>query len=164
MTPETQLFGVFHHVPLGMALSLIALVLIASFFITSADSLHLCWVCKQHLVLLNLLVFVKVTWGVSQSLIAFILLLAGGETVFDALNAIQSAAIISAFPFSFVVIMMMISFYKDANQERKFLGLTLQPNKHRLQDYVKYQQQDYESDILEKRESRRNVKNNMKAS
>ena len=82
----------------------------------------------------------------------------------DALNAIQSAAIISAFPFSFVVIMMMISFYKDANQERKFLGLTLQPNKHRLQDYVKYQQQDYESDILEKRESRRNAKNNMKAS
>ena len=158
MTPETQLFGVFHHVPLGMALSLIALVLIASFFITSADS-HLCWVCKQHLVLLNLLVR-KVTWGVSQSLIAFILLLAGG----DALNAIQSAAIISAFPFSFVVIMMMISFYKDANQERKFLGLTLQPNKHRLQDYVKYQQQDYESDILEKRESRRNAKNNMKAS
>ena len=75
----------------------------------------------------------------------------------DALNAIQSAAIISAFPFSFVVIMMMISFYKDANQERKFLGLTLQPNKHRLQDYVKYQQQDYESDILEKRESRRNA-------
>ena len=53
--------------------------------------------------------------------------------------------------------MMMISFYKDANQERKFLGLTLQPNKHRLQDYVKYQQQDYESDILEKRESRRNA-------
>ena len=57
--------------------------------------------------------------------------------------------------------MMMISFYKDANQERKFLGLTLQPNKHRLQDYVKYQQQDYESDILEKRESRRNAENNM---
>lgn len=99
----------------------------------------------------------KVTWGVSQSLIAFILLLAGGGNGVDALNAIQSAAIISAFPFSFVVIMMMISFYKDANQERKFLGLTLQPNKHRLQDYVKYQQQDYESDILEKRESRRNV-------
>ena len=38
MTPETQLFGVFHHVPLGIALSFIALVLIASFFITSADS------------------------------------------------------------------------------------------------------------------------------
>ena len=45
--------------------------------------------------------------------------------------------------------MMMISFYKDANKD-KFLGLTLTPNKHRLQEYVKYQQEDYETDILEK--------------
>ena len=30
------------------------------------------------------------------------------------------------------------------------------PNKHRLQEYVKYQQEDYETDILEKREVRRN--------
>ncbi len=71
---------------------------------------------------------------------------------------IQSAAIISAFPFSFrLVILMMVSFYKDANQERKFLGLTSTPNKHRLQEYIKSQQEDYESDILEKRQSRRNI-------
>ena len=76
-----------------------------------------------------------------------------------ALNAIQSAAIISAFPFSFVVIMMMISFYKDANKERKFLGLTLTPNKHRLQEYVKYQQEDYETDILEKKRRKKEKKN-----
>ena len=164
MTPETQLFGVFHHVPLGIALSFIALVLIASFFITSADSATFVLGMQTTFGSLEPSSAVKVTWGVSQSLIAFILLLAGGGNGADALNAIQSAAIISAFPFSFVVIMMMISFYKDANQERKFLGLTLQPNKHRLQDYVKYQQQDYESDILEKRESRRNAENNMKSS
>ena len=42
-------------------------------------------------------------------------------------------------------------FLKDANKERKFLGLTLTPNKHRLQEYVKYQQEDYETDILEKK-------------
>ena len=59
---------------------------------------------------------VKVTWGVAQALIAFVLLLAGGGDGSKALNAIQSAAIISAFPFSFVVIMMMISFYKDATR------------------------------------------------
>ena len=47
--------------------------------------------------------------------------------------------------------MMMISFYKDANQERKFLGLTLTPNKHRLQDHVQHQQEDYEDDTIEKR-------------
>ncbi|WP_174155306.1 hypothetical protein, partial [Staphylococcus cohnii] len=32
---------------------------------------------------------------------------------------------------------MMVSFYKDANQERKFLGLTLSPNKHRLKEYTR---------------------------
>ena len=150
MSPETQLFGVFNHIPMGIVLSIIALLLIASFFITSADSATFVLGMQTTFGSLNPSSMVKVTWGVAQALIAFVLLLAGGGDGSKALNAIQSAAIISAFPFSFVVIMMMISFYKDANQERKFLGLTLTPNKHRLQDYVRYQQEDYESDILEK--------------
>ena len=148
MSPETQLFGVFNHIPLGIVLSIIALLLIASFFVTSADSAT--FGMQTTFGSLNPSSLLKVTWGVAQALIAFVLLLAGGGDGSKALNAIQSAAIISAFPFSFVVIMMMISFYKDANKERKFLGLTLTPNKHRLQEYVKYQQEDYETDILEK--------------
>ena len=32
---------------------------------------------------------------------------------------------------------MMISFFKDANQERKCLGLTLQPDHQRKKDYIK---------------------------
>ena len=52
--------------------------------------------------------------------------MAGGDTGLDAL---QSAAIISALPFSFVVILMMISLYKDGNEERKYLGLSLQPKR-----------------------------------
>ena len=80
MTPETQLFGVFHHVPLGMALSLIALVLIASFFITSADSAT--FVLGMQTTFGSLEPSSRESnMGVSQSLIAFILLLAGGETV-----------------------------------------------------------------------------------
>ena len=156
-SPETQLFGVFHHVPMGMALSIIALVLIGSFFITSADSATFVLGMQTSFGTLEPRITIKVSWGIAQALIAFILLLAGGGDGSQALNAIQSAAIISALPFSIVVILMMISFYKDANQERKFLGLTLTPNKHRLQEYVQYQQQDYEDDILEKREARRNA-------
>ncbi|PNZ67580.1 BCCT family transporter [Staphylococcus croceilyticus] len=152
MTPETQLFGVFNHIPLGMVLSMIALVLIASFFITSADSATFVLGMQTTYGSLEPSSIVKVTWGIAQALIAFILLLAGGGNGPDALNAIQSAAIISAFPFSFVVIMMMISFFKDANQERKFLGLTLQPNEDRMKDYIKYQHENDDSDILEKRE------------
>ena len=81
------------------------------FFITSADSATFVLGMQTTFGSLEPSSAVKVTWGVSQSLIAFILLIAGGNGA-DALNAIQSAAIISAFPFSFVVIMMMISFYK----------------------------------------------------
>ena len=160
MTAETQLFGVFNEIPLGMVLSIVALVLIASFFITSADSATFVLGMQTTYGSLEPSNVVKMTWGVAQSLIAFVLLFAGGGNGAEALNAIQSAAIISALPFSFVVIMMMISFYKDANQERKFLGLTLTPNKHRLQDYLQHQQEDYEYDIIEQRKPLRNAEKN----
>ena len=157
MSAETQLFGVFNDLPFGIVLSLIALVLIGSFFITSADSATFVLGMQTSFGSLEPTNFVKVTWGIAQSLIAFVLLFAGGGDGAEALNAIQSAAIISALPFSFVVIMMMISFYKDANQERKFLGLTLTPNKHRMKDYVELQKDEYEDDIIERRKDFRNT-------
>ncbi|UXR81734.1 BCCT family transporter [Staphylococcus sp. IVB6214] len=151
MSVETQLFGVFNHLPMGMVLSMIALLLIASFFITSADSATFVLGMQTTNGSLNPSQFVKVTWGIAQSLIAFVLLLSGNGNGEEGLNALQSAAIISALPFSIVVILMMISFYKDANRERKFLGLTLTPNKHRLKEYVAQSQQDYEEELISKR-------------
>ncbi|MDU0450724.1 BCCT family transporter [Staphylococcus chromogenes] len=155
MSVETQLFGVFHHLPMGMVLSIIALLLIASFFITSADSATFVLGMQTTFGSQNPSSFVKVTWGVAQSLIAFVLLLSGGGDGEAGLTALQNAAIISALPFSFVVILMMISFYKDANKERKFLGLTLTPNKHRLKEYVENSRDDYEEELISKRKSLR---------
>lgn len=71
MTPETQLFGVFNHVPFGIVLSLIALLLIASFFITSADSATFVLGMQTTFGSLNPSSMVKVVWGISQALIAF---------------------------------------------------------------------------------------------
>ncbi|MTV22645.1 BCCT family transporter [Staphylococcus delphini] len=155
MSAETQLFGVFNHIPLGIVLSMIALLLIASFFITSADSATFVLGMQTTNGSLYPSAFIKVTWGIAQSLIAFVLLLSGGGDGEAGLNALQSAAIISALPFSFIVILMMISFYKDANKERKFLGLTLTPNKHRLKEYVANSQQDYEDELISKRKGLR---------
>ncbi len=155
MSAETQLFGVFNHIPLDIVLSIIALLLIASFFITSADSATFVLGMQTTNGSLNPSAFIKVTWGIAQSLIAFVLLLSGGGDGEAGLNALQSAAIISALPFSFIVILMMISFYKDANKERKFLGLTLTPNKHRLKEYVANSQQDYEDELISKRKGLR---------
>src|SRR5699024_1209551 len=77
--------------------------------------------------------FVKIVWGDSLSAIAYVLLLAGGVTGLDAL---QSAAIISALPFSFVIILMVIEFYKDANGDRKYLGMTITQNKRCYKEYI----------------------------
>ena len=121
--------------PMGTILSFIAIILVGSFFITSADSATFVLGMQTSFGRLNPSGFVKIVWGVMLSAIAYVLLLSGGSTGLDAL---QSAAIISALPFSFVVILMMISFFKDANQERKFLGLTLQPDHQRKKDYIKH--------------------------
>lgn len=130
---ETQLFGVFNELPLSTILSIFTLILIASFFITSADSATFVLGMQTSFGTLNPSGFIKIVWGVALSAIAYILLLAGGET---GLNALQSAAIISALPFSIVVLLMMVSFYKDANRERKYLGLTITPDKRKMKEYI----------------------------
>lgn len=134
MPPETALFGVFNEVPLGFALSIVTLLLIATFFITSADSATFVLGMQTTFGSLNPSAMIKVVWGVAQALIAFILLFSGGD---NGLNALQNMAIMTALPFSIIILCMMVIFYKDANKERKFLGLTLSPNKHRLEEYTR---------------------------
>jgi glycine betaine transporter len=138
--PETQLFAIFNEMPLSVPLSILAIILICSFFITSADSATFVLGMQTSHGSLRPSVNIKIVWGIALSSIAYILLLSGGET---GLEALQSAAIIAALPFSFVIIMMMISFYKDANEERKYLGLTLTPNKHRLKEYLSKEEEEY---------------------
>ena len=53
----------------------------------------------------------KLIWGLTIAIIAALLLQAGG------LNALQIAAIIAALPFSIVVILMVISLFKELRKE-----------------------------------------------
>lgn len=154
MSTETQLFGVFNEMPMGTALSILALALVCIFFVTSADSATFVLGMQTTQGSLNPSGMVKVIWGIAQSLIAFVLLLSGGNAGLDAL---QSAAIISAFPFSFIIILMIIAFYKDANQERKYLGLSITPNKHRMKEYVEKSKRDYEQELKEQRRLEREM-------
>ncbi|WP_031546832.1 BCCT family transporter [Salinicoccus luteus] len=139
--PETQLFAIFNELPLSVPLSIIAIILISSFFITSADSATFVLGMQTSNGSLRPSARIKIVWGIALSSIAYVLLLSGGET---GLEALQSAAIIAALPFSFVIIMMMISFYKDADEERKYLGLTITPNKHRMKEYLNREQREYQ--------------------
>ena len=154
MTTETQLFGVFNELPMGMLLSLVSLALICIFFITSADSATFVLGMQTTYGSLEPAGRIKIVRGIAQSLIAFVLLFSGGDT---GLGALQSAAIISAFPFSFIIIMMIIAFYKDANQERKYLGLSITPNKHRMKEYVEKSKREYEQELKEQRRLEREL-------
>jgi glycine betaine transporter len=112
LTSET-LFGVFNEMPMGTILSIIAILLVSTFFITSADSATFVLGMQSTNGSLHPPNAVKLAWGISQSLVAVILLSAGG------LDALQTALIIAAFPFSFIMLLMMGSFYKSLSLEYK---------------------------------------------
>ena len=116
--PDPQvLFGVFNHFPLSIVLSIIAMMLIATFFITSADSATFVLGMQTTNGSLNPPKTVKFVWGVAQSTIAAVLLYSGG------LQALQNALIVAALPFSFIMLLMVYSLYKSLRQERAELQL-----------------------------------------
>lgn len=121
LSTEETLFGVFRELPISMVLSIIAILLIAIFFITSADSATFVLGMQTTNGSLHPPNAVKLTWGVAQAAVAIILLAANG------LTALQNALIIAALPFSLVIILMMISLYRELSKERKEMGLMVRP-------------------------------------
>lgn len=114
---EEVLFAVFNEMPFSTVLSVIAVILIGIFFITSADSATFVLGMQTSYGSLTPPNSIKVVWGFFLAAMASILLFSGG------LQALQNALIIAAFPFSIIMILMMISIYKMLRQERRELGL-----------------------------------------
>ena len=110
---EVALFTVLEQFPLGTLMSLIAMFLIATFFITSADSATFVLGTLTTHGNLNPPNPVKFTWGIIQSVSAAVLLWSGG------LKALQTGSIIAAFPFAFVIILMILALLKSFQQETR---------------------------------------------
>ncbi|MBY7141599.1 BCCT family transporter [Virgibacillus sp. NKC19-3] len=110
---EQALFGTFDQLPLGMVLSIVALLLIATFFITSADSATFVLGMQTTNGSLSPPQIVKFTWGIAQSAIAAVLLYTGG------LQALENALISAALPFSLIMLLMIFSFYKALVKDKK---------------------------------------------
>lgn len=118
---EQVLFAVFSDFPWSLLLSIIAMFLVAIFFITSADSATFVLGMQTTYGSLTPPNSVKITWGVAQSIVALILLYSGG------LQGLQNALIIAAFPFSFIIVLMLVSLYRSLAKEKKELGLYIRP-------------------------------------
>lgn len=110
---EFALFAVLQQFNFGTIMSIIAILLIASFFITSADSATYVLAMQTTNGSLFPPNSVKFIWGIIQSSAAAVLLWSGG------LAALQTASIIAAFPFAIIMILMIFSLMKALNQEKR---------------------------------------------
>lgn len=109
---ETALFIVAGQYPLGIVISILAVILLFTFFITSANTAtFVLGMFSQHGDL-NPTNSRKVLWGVIQALLATALLLAGG------LKALQIGSIAAAFPFTFVMVAACFSITKALKEEK----------------------------------------------
>ena len=104
---ETATFATLEHYPLGFILSIITLVVIMIFFVTSADSATYVLGMLSSKGDINPASFVKVSWGIILALFAMIMIYTGGT------QAIQNLLIIAALPFSIVIILMIWSLFKS---------------------------------------------------
>ena len=101
--PEVGLFVTFGEYPLGFIISIIAVVLICTFFITSANSGTFALSMLTSEGVQNPPKTKMLLWGIIQSITAVGMLLAGG------LKPLQTMSIASAFPFIFVMIAVMFA-------------------------------------------------------
>jgi glycine betaine transporter len=110
---ETALFKVFANYPFGNILSVVAMVLLCTFFISSADSATYVLGMFTSNGDLNPSNSKKIVWGIIQAGLAISLLLSGG------LETLQVVSIVSAFPFTIIVIISIISIIKALREETK---------------------------------------------
>ena len=110
--PESGVFAVLQHYPMGKVLSIIALLLLLIFFITSADSGTFVLSMLTSNGVSNPPRRKMVTWGLTQSMMAIGLLIGGS------LKPLQTLSIVAALPFSLIMIGMCISLLSELKKEK----------------------------------------------
>ncbi len=117
LLPEESLFGILETYPAGMAWSILTIIIIITFFVTSADSGTFVLGMMTSNGSQNPSKRIKMVWGIFLSLTALALIYSGG------LQALQNTMIVAALPFSLVMILMAVSLLKSLQQEAKQLGI-----------------------------------------
>ncbi len=116
---ELALFAMLAELPFSEITNIVALLLILIFFITSADSASFVLGSMATNGDANPKLAVKIIWGLLIAGTASVLLVSGE----GGLEALQTASIVAALPFAFVMIFlsvsMMILFSKDWQADRK---------------------------------------------
>lgn len=102
----SALFVTMEQVPFTTLLSVLAIILVITFLVTSADSATYILASMTTDGDLTPPLKIKSIWGVLMSAIAAVLLMAGG------LGALETASLVSALPFTILLILLIISLTK----------------------------------------------------
>ena len=112
-TPELTLFQILEKYPLGHLLCLIAMGLLVTFFVTSANSATFVLAMLTSGGKLDPPVSKKVFWGLLIAVLALALIFSGG------ISMIQTISIVIAFPYLLFLILICISlvlaFWRDSS-------------------------------------------------
>ena len=111
---EELFFQVLGNLPLNQITPIIGMILIAIFFVTSADSASMVMGTLSQRGQSEPSKGVTVFWGLAMMGIAVIMLLIGGS---DALAGLQNLIVVTAVPFAVILLLMMISFAKDLRSD-----------------------------------------------
>ena len=114
--PETGLFTILPHYFGGFALCVVALVLLLTFFITSANSGTFVLGMLSSDGDMNPTSAKKILWGAIQAAMAIGLLIAGG------LKPVQTISIVAAAPFIIVMFAVMVSIVKALAKDPAVTG------------------------------------------
>jgi choline/glycine/proline betaine transport protein len=107
----TAIFVFLDMLPWPTLMSVVAVLLVITFFVTSSDSGSLVIDIIASGGNLNPPIWQRIFWAMSEGTVATVLLLAGS------LGAIQTAAISSALPFAFIMLLMCYGLFKALRQE-----------------------------------------------
>lgn len=105
------LFDFISYFPYSGAISIVGMVLIFTFFITSADSAMFVLGMMSENGNQNPTNFTKLTWGIIIGLVSAVLIVTGG------LPGLQSALVAMAVPLSILLLIMCYSMYKGLQKD-----------------------------------------------
>ncbi|WP_059102517.1 BCCT family transporter [Shouchella shacheensis] len=114
---EVALFAMLGHLPMTTIMSILGLIVIFIFFITSADSATFVLGTMTDFGNDNPAFKLKVLWGALIAGTAGVLLLSSGS---GGLDALQTAAITAALPFSFILLFMVLSVFIMMSRDFQF--------------------------------------------
>jgi choline/carnitine/betaine transport len=118
---DGALFDLLHHLSLPSAIagavSILAMVLVAIFFVTGADAASIVMGSLSSNGVEEPRRGVVIFWGALTGAVAAVMLLAGGDKPAEALSGLQRITIVSALPFVIVMFLMCFALTRDLRRD-----------------------------------------------